>query len=323
MTEPLLRLAGFLAALILNEFCAGWMRDALFRSAGKNGAAIRACLREVQFQPRRSRSFARWLVRTSPDPGRTRRALFLSTLEWAPCIVGLNAAVLGLAAPIGDRVYLALGGVVLADLMVSAIAGAFYRKRHGSGHILGHPIWVEMLREMQAERRTAPRGTVGGYVRLALFLGLLAGLAVLIYQAGNPRIPPANREQVITALSDRKIPWEDWTETRRMQWDAGNRLSLALIGEDDRLRLEFYIFDTVDTAGNVGSQLIARFRESDGPFSAEGKDVRGNFGRFTARSGQQYFAVVRVENTLITVRCPLDERERALDLLTTLRYLDP
>lgn len=29
MTEPLLRLAGFLAALILNEFCAGWMRDAL------------------------------------------------------------------------------------------------------------------------------------------------------------------------------------------------------------------------------------------------------------------------------------------------------
>lgn len=87
---------------------------------------------------------------------------------------------------------------------------------------------------MQAERRTAPRGTVGGYVRLALFLGLLAGLVVLIYQAGNPRIPPANREQVITALSDRKIPWEDWTETRRMQWDAGNRLSLALIGEDDR-----------------------------------------------------------------------------------------
>lgn len=37
MTEPLLRLAGFLAALILNEFCAGWMRDALFRSAGKMG----------------------------------------------------------------------------------------------------------------------------------------------------------------------------------------------------------------------------------------------------------------------------------------------
>ena len=109
MTEPLLRLAGFLAALILNEFCAGWMRDALFRSAGKNGAAVRAYLREVQFQPQRSRSFARWLICTSPDPGRTRRALFLSTLEWAPCIIGLNAAVLGLAAPIGDRVYLALG----------------------------------------------------------------------------------------------------------------------------------------------------------------------------------------------------------------------
>ena len=128
---------------------------------------------------------------------------------------------------------------------------------------------------------------------------------------------------MITALSDREIPWEDWTETRRMQWEAGNRLSLALIGEDDRLHLEFYIFDTVDTAGNVGSQLIARFRENAGPFSAENKDVRGNFGRFTARSDQQYFAVVRVENTLITVHCPLDQRERALDILTALGYLDP
>ncbi len=323
MTEPFLRLAGFLAALILNEFCAGWMRDALFRSAGKDGAAVRAYLREVRFQPRRSRSFARWLVRTSPDPGRTRRALSLSSLEWAPCVVGLNAAVLGLAAPIGNRVYLVLGGVVLATLILSAVAGAVYRKSHGNGHVLGHPIWVEMLREMQAERQTAPRGTVSGYVKLALLLALMAGLVVLIYQAGNPKIPPADREQVITALSDREIPWEDWTETRRMQWDAGTRLTLALIGEDGSFHLEFYIFDTDGTAGNVGSQLIARFRESAGPFSAENKDVRGNFGRFTARSDQQYFAVVRVESTLVTVCCPLDQRERALDILTALGYLDP
>ena len=161
MTEPLLRLAGFLAALILNEFCAGWMRDALFRSAGKDGTAVRGYLREVRFQPRRSRSFARWLARTSPDPERTRRALFLSTLEWAPCVVGFNAAVLGLAAPIGDRVYLVLGGAVLAALILSAIAGAVYRKSHGNGHVLGHPIWVEMLREMQAERQTAPAGCSG------------------------------------------------------------------------------------------------------------------------------------------------------------------
>lgn len=322
MTGQILRLAGSLIALILNEFCAGWMRDALFRSAGKDGTAIRAYLREIQFQPKRSQAFTGWLVRTSPDPGKTRRVLALSSLEWAPCVIGVNAAVLGLAAPIGDRVYLVLGGAVLTALAVSAVLGAVYRKKHGAGHVLGHPIWVEMLREVQAERQSAPgKESAGGYVRLFLFLGLLVGTAVLLYQAGNPQIPPADREKVTAVLSSQGISWEDWTETRRMQWDAGDRLSLALIGEDELFHLEFYIFDTDDTAGNVGSQFIARFRESAGSFSAENKDVRGNFGRFTAWNDSQYFAVIRVENTLMEIQCPLDEREQAVEILKELGYL--
>ena len=113
----------FAVMVFMNQWFNKWILYKAYKSAGLTTEQIldyRASLRGSNNQPQK---LTAWVLKSSPDPRKTRRLLSLYNLSMAPSIICLGVSVMGLFSRIFDTFLDYAWIAVLAITMLLTIFG--------------------------------------------------------------------------------------------------------------------------------------------------------------------------------------------------------
>ena len=303
MDRPLIRMLAFALLIPLSNWGSQWLFERVCRSAATSPDRVLAERRAVHSRLHPHRWVLGWLIGHSPEPGKTRRLLFLYQLCTVSPVLCLNLSLFSFFTFVLDR-FLGYAGIVVAA--VTAVTTAVN---------LSFTARSKALRE-EGGRGRAIASEVG---KLTLTLSLLGLMIWLPLQAANLPTRPASSAQVQEALLAQgytPVPLDsDYLAERPSIEDA-------ILSTGKGLRLEFYRFDSKTTAAAFFERARAAFSDAAESDSAceEQRAEGGAFARYTVRANGAYAVALYSWNTAVYAHCDIAEEEDLRQILHQIGY---
>ena len=314
----------FLAVFIASIFCFRWLHRAARASAGVSFEEELRYQRSVRHQPKSSKHVARWLVQRSSQPRKTRLLLNLATLCPAPAA----ACTVFYPVPALKQTVSAAAIVLPVFALAGAVAGLVYARRDPF-HLPLKEKWRlykeiaidEEIEEFYKDKK-GPRWKhdLAGLGKLMILVAVMASIVALLMNLGEKR-PQTTAQQMLAAMEAQGCAVTDQTDYYREVWDAYEQVHGVLIGENDTMRLEFFLFDTDRSAQNVHGQLVTKLREyEDMSDYTEYTHAEGNYAIYALETGAVYCLDIRVGSTVLYGSCPKEHAAQLKEFAQSLGY---
>lgn len=304
MDQPLIRMLAFALLIPLSNWGSQWLFERVCRSAATSPDRVLAERRAVHSRLHPHRWVLGWLIGHSPEPGKTRRLLFLYQLCTVSPVLCLNLSLFSFFTFVLDR-FLGYAGIAVAAVTVvtTAINLSFTARS-------------KALRE-EGGRGRAIASEVG---KLTLTLSLLGLMIWLPLQAAKLPTRPASSAQVQEALLAQgytPAPLDSDYLTERPSIED------AILSTGNGLRFEFYRFDSKTTAVTFFERARAAFSDAAESDSAreEQRAEGGAFARYTVRANGAYAVALYSWNTAVYAHCDIAEEEDLRQILHQIGYL--
>lgn len=104
------------------------------------------------------------------------------------------------------------------------------------------------------------------------------------------------------------------------QFNYDKRIKKAGLAATSVWQVEFYIFDTKDSADAMFQSNVKSFKEEKGSTSFEEKINMFNYKSYALTTNAQYMYVCRVENTVVYSRVPVEYRDKVIKFMKKIGY---
>lgn len=164
-----------------------------------------------------------------------------------------------------------------------------------------------------------------GFIKLALFVGLLIILAIVLINAFNVKKEPVTADSVYKIMEEQGYNPQDITN-KYYEHDPAFKDTLikCVAFEDGDIRFDYFEFNNQNSAVSVYSQAYNDFiMQYDNVHKIETDNQMGNFSIYTLDSLGKYNVAIYVENTAVYANCDSESKNEINKILDAIDYLEP